>query len=99
MSRVDLDEDYDTIVPVLQMELHLKEFKNKWSGLIAFNIVSKKLEGSFFIHFKYVYIFLRTLVLIKMSLFWYGVVCLGANQVTSAITFPYFRFLCSSFPR
>ena len=34
-----------------------------------------------------------------MSLFWYGVFYLGANQVTSAITFPYFCFLCSFFPR
>ena len=34
-----------------------------------------------------------------MSLFWFGVVYLGANQVTSAITFPYFCFLCISFPR
>lgn len=62
MSRVDLDEDYDTTIPVLQMELHLKELKNKWGGLIGFNIVSKKLKGSFFIHIN-IYYFLRTLVL------------------------------------
>ena len=97
MSRVDLDEDYDTIVPVLQMALHLKEFKNKWGGLITFNIVSKKLEGFFFCSYKYILFFENTCF--KMSLFWYGVVYLGANQVTSAITFPYFCFLCSSFPR
>lgn len=88
MSRVDLDEDYDTIVPVLQMALHLKEFKNKWGGLIAFNIVSNILLLLFFEN-----------TCFKMSLFWYGVVYLGANQVTSAITFPYFCFLCSFFPR
>lgn len=62
MSRVDLDEDYDTIVPVLQMALHLKEFKNKWGGLIAFNIVSKKLKVFFFVHIN-IYYFLRALVL------------------------------------
>lgn len=62
MSRVDPDEDYDTIVPVLQMALHLKEFKNKWGGLIAFNIVLKKLKGFFFVHIN-IYYFLRTLVL------------------------------------
>ena len=62
MCRVYLDEDYDTAIPVLQMELHLKEFKNKWGGLIAFNIVSKKLKGFFFVHIN-IYHFLRTLVL------------------------------------
>ena len=62
MCRVYLDEDYDTAIPVLQMELHLKEFKNKWGGLIAFNIVSKKLKVFFFVHIN-IYYFLRTLVL------------------------------------
>lgn len=61
MSRVDLDEDYDTIVPVLQMALHLKEFKHKWGGLIAFNIVSMKLKGFFFVHIN-IYHFLGILV-------------------------------------
>ena len=43
MSRVDLDEDYDTTIPVLQIKLHLKEIKKKCGGLITFDIVSKKL--------------------------------------------------------